>query len=62
MRAASEKASAAGEPGEKAPRGAAGTSGVAAIFNNHFRGQAVANAIQLQHMPRSFHPIWKIIS
>lgn len=50
VRAASEKAAAGGEPGEKAPRGAAGTSGVAAIFNNHFRGQAVANAIQLQHM------------
>jgi uncharacterized protein YecE (DUF72 family) len=33
-----------------APRGAAGTAGVAAIFNNHFRGQAVANAIQLQHV------------
>lgn len=33
----------------RGPRGAAGTSGVAAIFNNHFRGQAVANAIQLQH-------------
>jgi uncharacterized protein YecE (DUF72 family) len=31
-------------------RGAAGTAGVAAIFNNHFRGQAVANAIQLQHV------------
>ncbi|HEY6051086.1 MAG TPA: DUF72 domain-containing protein, partial [Thermoanaerobaculia bacterium] len=36
-------------PAPGGPRGAAGTSGVAAIFNNHFRGQAVANAIQLQH-------------
>lgn len=27
-----------------------GTSGVNAILNNHFRGQAVANAIQLQHL------------
>jgi len=34
----------------KGARGAAGTAGVAAIFNNHFRGQAVANAIQLQHV------------
>jgi uncharacterized protein YecE (DUF72 family) len=32
------------------PRGAAGTAGVTAILNNHFRGQAVANAIQLQHL------------
>ncbi len=31
-------------------REAVGTSGVTAILNNHFRGQAVANAIQLQHL------------
>jgi uncharacterized protein YecE (DUF72 family) len=35
---------------EGSPRGAAGTAGVTAILNNHFRGQAVANAIQLQHL------------
>lgn len=34
-------------PGLRAP---AGASGVTAILNNHFRGQAVANAIQLQHL------------
>ncbi|MDQ2978777.1 MAG: DUF72 domain-containing protein, partial [Acidobacteriota bacterium] len=43
------------QAGELAPadgtrRGAAGTSGITAILNNHFRGQAVANAIQLQHL------------
>ncbi|MEO8433097.1 MAG: DUF72 domain-containing protein [Acidobacteriota bacterium] len=31
-------------------RAPAGASGVTAILNNHFRGQAVANAIQLQHL------------
>ena len=39
----------AARAGGAARKGAAGTSGVSAIFNNHFRGQAVANAIQLQH-------------
>ena len=31
-------------------RAPAGASGVTAILNNHFRGQAVANAIELQHL------------
>lgn len=43
-------ASGAAELETVSPRGAAGTSGVTAILNNHFRGQAVANAIQLQHL------------
>jgi uncharacterized protein YecE (DUF72 family) len=48
-KAAARVEGAAREAG-RGPRGAAGTAGVAAIFNNHFRGQAVANAIQLQHV------------
>ncbi|MEP6801137.1 MAG: DUF72 domain-containing protein [Acidobacteriota bacterium] len=37
----------AGGPGGPAPPGS--VRGVTAIWNNHFRGQAVANALQLQH-------------
>lgn len=44
IRAAAERA-AAGSGGRPAPG-----AGVSAILNNHFRGQAVANAIQLQHL------------
>jgi uncharacterized protein YecE (DUF72 family) len=47
---AAARVEAASREAARGARGAAGTSGVAAIFNNHFRGQAVANAIQLQHV------------
>ncbi|MDQ6894215.1 MAG: DUF72 domain-containing protein [Acidobacteriota bacterium] len=47
---AAARVEAAAREAARGARGAAGTSGVAAIFNNHFRGQAVANAIQLQHV------------
>ncbi|MDQ2979740.1 MAG: hypothetical protein M3R62_11010, partial [Acidobacteriota bacterium] len=42
----------ASEAGQLARAGPApaGASGVTAILNNHFRGQAVANAIELQHL------------
>ncbi|MCA1579985.1 MAG: DUF72 domain-containing protein [Acidobacteria bacterium] len=38
-----------GRPGTGPVPGPGRVSGVTAILNNHFRGQAVANAIQLQH-------------
>ncbi len=52
LRSAGEAASETGpESGHESGRaaGPGSVSGVTAILNNHFRGQAVANAIQLQH-------------
>ena len=46
LRSAAESA---GQP-SRGRAGPGSVSGVTAILNNHFRGQAVANAIQLQHL------------
>lgn len=47
IRRAAEEAMARSRPPLRVPSPG---SGVSAILNNHFRGQAVANAIQLQHL------------